>query len=41
MVFPDQDVVAVFQAWDPAGEYWKASNAFQKSVLPAALATPD
>jgi CubicO group peptidase (beta-lactamase class C family) len=41
MVFPDQDVVAVFQAWDPAGEYWEASNAFQKSVLPAALATPD
>lgn len=41
MVFPDYDVVAVFQGWDPAGEYWKASNAFQKTVLPASLAKPE
>lgn len=41
MVFPDDDVVVVFQGWDPAAEYWKASNAFQTTVLPASLAKPE
>lgn len=41
MVFPDDDVVVVFQGWDPVGEYWKASNAFQTTVLPASLAKPE
>lgn len=41
MVFPEQDVVAVFQGWDPVGEYWKASNVFVKDVLPAALSKPE
>ncbi|KCZ87046.1 beta-lactamase [Hyphomonas johnsonii MHS-2] len=41
MVFPEYDVVAVFQAWDPAGEFWKASNAFRTTVLPASISEPE
>lgn len=41
MVFPESDVVVVFQGWDPVGEYWKASNAFRTTVLPAALSQPE
>ena len=37
MVFPEHDVVVVFQGWDPVGEYWKAGNAFTTTVLPASL----
>ncbi|WP_342804967.1 serine hydrolase [Alteromonas sp. M12] len=37
MVFPEYDIVAVFQGWDPVAEYWKASYAFQTIVLPASL----
>ena len=41
MVFPEYDIVAVFQGWDPVAEYWQASNAFRKTVLPAALSKPE
>ncbi|MBA6417834.1 serine hydrolase [Colwellia sp. 6M3] len=41
MVFPEYDVVAVFQGWDPVSEYWKASNAFQTTILPLSLKKPE
>ena len=37
MVFPDQDVVAVFHGWDPRNDYGRASRALRTEVLPAAL----
>lgn len=40
MVFPNEDIVVVFQGWDPVAEYWKASNVFRTTVLPAAIARP-
>ncbi|MEQ8206525.1 MAG: serine hydrolase, partial [Woeseia sp.] len=41
MVFPDYDVVAVFQGWDPVAEFWKASQVFRTVVLPAAVLKPE
>ena len=41
MVFPEYDVVVVFQGWDPVGEFWKASNVFRTTVLPASLSKPE
>jgi len=37
MVFPEYDVVAVLQGWDPVAKFWEAGNAFQTTVLPASL----
>ncbi|MBJ2137621.1 serine hydrolase [Paraglaciecola chathamensis] len=41
LVFPEYDVIAVFLGWDPVAEYWKASNAFQTTVLPLSLKKPE